>query len=68
MLLPEAPLITITRNDLVVMSSKLLLPVEKEQVSPTGPRPRLHLGKEKSGLLRSIAAFMFIEALTPKLL
>lgn len=48
-LLPAAPLITITRNNPAVMSSKLLLPVVKEQVSPTARRPasRLHFGKKR---------------------
>lgn len=50
-LLPAAPLITITRNNPAVMSSKLLLPVVKEQVSPIAQRPaasRFHFGKKKN--------------------
>lgn len=67
-LLPAAPLITITRNDPAVMSSKLLLPVQKEQVGPTAQRPRLHLREEKPCLLHSIEASLFTEALAPKVL
>lgn len=67
-LFPATPLITITRNDPAVMSSKLLLPVQKEQVGPTAQRPRLHLGKEKPGLLHAIEASLFTQALTPTVL
>lgn len=50
-LLPVAPLITITRNNPAVMSSKLLLPVVKGQVGPAALRPaepRLHPAKKKA--------------------